>query len=95
MLSVVTIELLQWESYALKYATKWCILISNKRIRHYVQLLVFLNVVTVTSGTIKLRRAKLPGLRADMLEFPPVRTEISGVDTRSFLQSPEDSAIHS
>ena len=40
VLSVVTIELLQWESYALKYATKWCILISNKRILHYVQLLV-------------------------------------------------------
>jgi len=40
-------------------------------------------------------RTKLPGLRADMLECPPVRTEISGVDTRSFLQPPEDSAIHS
>ena len=38
----------------------------------------------------QLRRTKLPGLRDDMLECPAVRTEISGVDTRSFLQSPED-----
>ena len=43
----------------------------------------------------KLRRTKLPGLRADMLECLAIRTQISGVDTRSFLQPPEDSAIHS
>jgi len=42
----------------------------------------------------QLRRTKLPSLRADMLECPPVRTEISGVDTQSFLQPPEDSSYY-